>query len=61
MRRKVLRCHCGARHNVREGAIRIVCPKCGRIYGQPKPAPNQAGEMARRLRQMERDREQAGG
>lgn len=54
MRRKILRCHCGARHNIPEGAIRIVCPKCGRVFGEPKPAPNQAGEMERRLRQMEK-------
>lgn len=36
MRRKILRCPCGARHNVPEGATRIICPKCGRIFGQPK-------------------------
>jgi len=57
MRRKTLRCPCGARHNIPEGAIRIECPRCGRLFGQAKPAPNQAGEMERRKRQMERDGE----
>ena len=54
MRRKILRCPCGARHSIPEGATRIECPKCGRLFGEPKPAPNLAGEMGRRLRQMEK-------
>ena len=54
MRRKTLRCPCGARHNIPEGAIRIECPKCGRIFGEPKPAPNQTREMERRRRRMEK-------
>jgi len=39
---------------VPEGAVRIECPKCGRIFGKPKPTPNQAGEMERRRRRMEK-------
>jgi hypothetical protein len=54
MRRKMLRCPCGAKHSIPEGAVRIECPKCGRVFGQPKPAPNQTREMERRLRQAAR-------
>jgi len=54
MRRKMLRCPCGARHNIPEGAIRLECPKCGRVFGEPKPAPNPTWEMERRRRQMEK-------
>lgn len=54
MRRKILRCPCGARHSIPEGATPIVCPKCGRVFGEPKPAPNRTGEMERRRRQMEK-------
>jgi len=52
MRRKTLRCPCGARHSIPEGATRIECPKCGRLFGEPKPATNQAREMERRRRRM---------
>jgi len=51
MRRKKLCCPCGARLNLLEGAIRIECPRCGRVFGQPKPAPNQTREMEWRRRQ----------
>jgi len=54
MRRKVIRCPCGARHNVPDGAVRIECPKCGRIFGKANLAPNQTREMERRRRQMEK-------
>jgi len=51
LRRKVLHCPCGARHNMPEGAVRLTCPKCGREFGEPKEAPNRTREMERRVKQ----------
>jgi len=54
MRRKVLVCPCGARHNVPEGAVRLTCPKCGQEFGEPKPPPNRTREMERWRKQEAR-------
>jgi hypothetical protein len=54
LRRKVLRCLCGARLKVLEGAVRIECKKCGRCFGEPKPPPNRTREMERWRRQEAR-------